>query len=436
MLKDFITGLIKKGLSKSEVLSQVADHADYKGLEVSDIAEAFASASKAVEAEKAIDAKAKSEADQKALDEKVNKIAEKQVEEILKNKKVDGLLSQPVVVSEVKDAWKKDTFDMFKAMYQKDAKKVAELSEKAKKVREAEGKAVRTDSDGAGGYWVRPEFDDEVDKEVYETSALLNFAKIRAGHDKVTINGIGTIDLAFRTNQATAFGDLTPTFTQKELFFREFGGIVAIAENMIMYNYYDVTGELSILFADSKIRLLEPLIIQGDADGTDPFDGIVNTTGITSVDAKNKGGSGKITSADLSAMYLGCSAQTRNAKSACFVMDTRELMVLLEEKAEDGHYLRAVEMVNGVAMHKPTGKVILTVDTLTRVDGSIPVVFGVMDRFRIYTDGGLQIAQSSERYFEYKQLGIRASQNYMQGVPTNSLASFVSLSGIKNALPV
>ena len=191
--------------------------------------------------------------------------------------------------------------------------------------------------------------------------------------------------------------------------------------------------------SDAKIRLLEPQILTNSVDvDLDPFDGIRFHPGVVAINCKNFGGTGKPVSSDLTNMYLAAPAQSR-AKGK-FYMDSRELFLLLEEKTTDGNYLKAVEMVNGNFVHKPTGKIITPVDTLPRTlngvtDSStgtdVAVIFGVMSRFRLYQYRGFRIDTSKDIFFKEDAIGMRMIMTNKQGIPVNSRSSFVTLQGVK-----
>ena len=398
--------------------------------------------------------KQKDESDKKEAD--LQKLIDKAVDERLKNikspgvietKGVDVKVDPKIEVKESPDLWKKEMADMLLAKdaiskrkaSEKDYDKVRDLNRKWAEQRE-KATGVRTDSDAAGGYFVPETFDAEVDKLIYRDSQLLNAITIRQGGEHTEINGLATFDLSFRSDQNTAFGTTVPTFSRNEIKYREAGVLVPVSNAELRSSFYNVISELTEQAADAQIRLLEPLVIHGKT-ATDPFLGIWHTSGITSVDAANKAGSGEVKSADLTNAYANIAAQDRVGASA--VMDTREALVLLTEKASDGHNLGEVIREGGGLIHVPTGMKIVISDTLTRVltktansgGTMVPVVCGNLRAMRIYREGGLMVDTSNEVYFTSDQLGVRFMVRYKQGVPDNSVTKFVRITDLKNNAP-
>jgi len=178
-------------------------------------------------------------------------------------------------------------------------------------------------------------------------------------------------------------------------------------------------------------------MICGKTSG-DKFNGMWFTSGITSVTAQNSAGSGKITCKDLTNMEAGLAGQSR--AGSVFIMDTREILVLAEEKDSTGRPLNIVEQENGVWRHKTTGKEIIPIDQNSRrtlngysaaTGGSnVPVMLVNPMRFRAYQLGASQIDTSQEFKFDKDQLTMRYMLSAKWGIPTYSLSSFVGLSGI------
>ena len=80
-------------------------------------------------------------------------------------------------------------------------------------------------------------------------------------------------------------------------------------------------------------------------------------------------------------------------------------------------------------------------DNLEKVNGTTnktsqtdsPYLYGVLDRFRFYRKAGRRVAFSDQRYFEFDQVAWRFIIANVQGIPTNSLSSFVAVTGITEA---
>lgn len=387
------------------------------------------------------------QAEKTDLDAKVKSLVDEQLE---------GIKTHPLFTGEkkvtVEDNWRPEAVEGFKLAL-KVGRKIANSKEldafesyrlkNIQRWQDQKGEkaidGVISGTDTAGGFFMPPQFDAEVDKLVFTSSALLSAMKIRQGSEKTEINSIGTFNLAFRTDENTAFGTTKPVFAQQELKYKDAGAIVDIANRALESSYYDIINELVEGGADAKIRLLEPLITTGSVDvDSDAFDGIRFHTGVATLDCANNGGSGKVVSADLTNLYLAAPSQSRFQGS--FIMDSREAMVLAEEKDTNGQKLKDVEMVNGSFIHKPTGKTITIVDNMYRtcngvIDRStgtdVPVLFGVMPRLRFYQLGGFRIDMSKEFRFDYDATSMRFVIALKFGIPTQSRSSFVTLQGVK-----
>lgn len=461
-MKKRILELLRQGKSFDEAKSIAIE--EFENEEVEAIVKALKLAKKEIEAEKKLDDDEKAEAAEKAFNSRVEEATKKAVEKQLENAKVPSSLNnfdrkEAVSTNDQPEQWKQDTGRFIqliseKHLNQKGQEELIDLKEKFEK-RQAEvmgqksTDAIIAGTDAAGGYFMEPKFDMEVDKLVYEGSALLQAMKMRPGSEKTLINSISTFNFVHRTDENTAFTETRPTFAQEELKYQDLGAIVGLSNRALNGSAYNLTQELTELAADAKIRKLETVIPTGKASTADPtdtndtfkFNGIWFTSGVTTVNAINKGGTGKVTSADLHAMFLAAPAQTR-AKGS-FLLDSRELGVLMAEKASDGHLLKQVVNINGKFIHTLSGKEIIPVDNMERTLNSttgysgtdIPVIFGVLDRFRFYTLGGMRVNTSTERYFEKDQTALRFIMSYKQGIPTYSLSSFVLLLGVKYNQP-
>ncbi len=281
----------------------------------------------------------------------------------------------------------------------------------------------------------------EMDKLVYKNSELLNEIKFRPGGDKTDIDSMGTFDLSYRTNQDTAFGETKPTFNQQRLEYREAGAIVPISQYALNGSEFNLVQELVENAADAKIRLMEFQVTSGKT-ATDPFDGIRFHAGVTVydiIDDANAAGSGVLSSKDLTNAYALIPSQSK--AGAKFVLDTRELLLLLEERDDQNLPIETVLNVNGRWVHKATGKQIIVSDLMSRVNNGVTannggldinILCGVLDRFRIYEDGGMQMDQSNEIYFKENQIGLRFILRNKWGIPVNSRSSFVAFNGARN----
>jgi len=105
------------------------------------------------------------------------------------------------------------------------------------------GSFVATDANG--GYWVRQEFDAEVDKLTAENSELLDVIKIRPGDEKIAVNGIQTVDYTYRANDDTDFSKKQPVFTQDTYSMYDAGMILAVSSRLLDSSFYDLDTKLS-----------------------------------------------------------------------------------------------------------------------------------------------------------------------------------------------
>ena len=299
------------------------------------------------------------------------------------------------------------------------------------------GSFVGTDANG--GYWVRQEFDVEVDKLLYTSSDLINAVRVRPGDEKIAINGIQTTDYAYRTNDDTDFSKKQPTFTQDTLTLKDAGAILAVSNRLLDSSFYDLAGELVSIMADAEIRLLEQQMTTGDDNESDEvFDGMWFTSGITSLAGKNSGGSGAIDPSDLHNAFLSCAAQSR--RQGYHLLRTEEFQYLYGMKDTTGRPMGddIFNMVNGQFVHKGTGRPVLVLDHMEKVNGvtnkttqpNVPYMYAVLPRFRFYRKGGRRIDFSDQRYFEFDQVAWRFIVANVQGIPTNSLTSFVAVTGL------
>jgi len=291
----------------------------------------------------------------------------------------------------------------------------------------------------AGGAFMPPEFDAEIDKLVYKKSALLTAIKMRPGGEKTEINSISTFNFTYRTDENTAFATTRPTTATQEVLYKDAGAIIGISNRALQGSYYNIISELVELGADAKIRLLEPLLTTGSIDvDSDAFDGIRFHTGVATLNCANNGGSGRVLSSDLTNLWLTAPSQSR--AGGVFIMDSREAMLLAEEKDSNGQKLRAVDIVNGEFVHTSTGKKIIVVDTMHRLCNGVtdrstgtdvPVLFANLEMFRYYELGGLRIDMSKEFYYDFDQTGMRFILANKFGIPTQARTSFVTLQGVK-----
>lgn len=450
----FITKLKREGKTEDEINFEISK--SFPQLEVKEIVEALKAAQKAVDIESQVKTEEAKAAQKAEIIATTKEIVNQQVEEELSKIKNAGnpFGSQPQI-KENPEQWKLELAESFKLMVKVQAKTATaseqdEYREQRNKTlnrwAEVHGEktidAVITGTDASGGFFMAPQFDAEVDKIVYDSSELLSAIKMRPGTEKTEINSISTFDFAYRSNENAAFGATKPTFAQQEHKYRDAGTLVYVANRALQGSYYNLVAELMELAADAKIRLLEPLLTTGstaDSPTAAPFNGIRFHTGVTTLDCKNSGGSGRLETTDLTRLFLAAPSQTR--KQGLFIMDSREAMLLAEEKDSNGRPLELVKMVNGSYIHMPTGKQIIIVDTMSRTCSGVtdsqngtdvPVLFGVLDRFRYYSLGGLRVDTSKDFSFDTDSMTMRFVMSNKWGIPAQSRSSFVTLQGVKS----
>lgn len=457
-----ILAMLRKGMSMEDIKLALLDE-DSK-LEVKTMAEAVTKAQKIFDSEKEQKDQENQIAKQKEMDELITKkaedIAKKQVEAALKEIKVNSSIttnSEHIEIKENPGVWKAETAEYFKlaknlkTLNDENRARFYELAEKnfnsqADYYKRQFGLDLKTTNSGSfvgtdanGGYWVRQEFDAEVDKLMYTSSDLINNVQVRPGDEKIAINGIQTVDYSYRTNDDTNWSKVQPTFTQDTITLKDAGAILAVSNRLLESSFYDIAGELVQVMTDAEIRLLEQQMTTGDDNESDEvFDGMWFTSGITSLAAKNAGGSGAIDPSDLHNAYLSCAAQSR--KQGFHLLRTEEFQYLYGLKDTTGRPIgdEIFMMVNGQWMHKGTGRPVLVLDQMEKVNGvtnktsqpNVPYMFAVLPRFRYYRKGGRKIDFSDQRYFEYSQVAWRFVIENVQGIPTNSLSSFVAVTGL------
>lgn len=445
-IKEKVLSLMLEGKSISEVTLELSADENYSSDQI---------ASGIVQSQKAFDALQKTKEIKKEFEmkEQIEIKAQEIADQKLREIKLETEIKD---VKEVKEAWKEEVGRQFHLFYKlkthglssKESEELSELSQKAIRVNQEyekkttnSGFVASTASDA--GYLIRREFESQVDSLLYQKSEFLNRIKMRPETEKIAIHGVGTVSLAFRTNDDTNFAKTKPTTYEDTLDLKDAGGIVPVSNRALNASYYQIPGILAERFSDAKIRLLEPLIIQGYASGSDAFNGVHFTSGITTVDAKNKGGSGLITNADLTNMYIASKDQISDDPSAAFVMRKIEFFILKNERDKNGQKVDNIITMGTKHYHKDTGKEIIIVNNLSadlngvtnRSGSGVPVIFGIWNNFYCYTNG-LRIDTSQDIYFDYDQSAIRFVMPYSQTLASLTKAAFVSLLGITtNAVP-
>lgn len=454
-----ILDLLKEGKSHSEISLKLFDE-DEK-LEMEAFQKAFDTAKKTYEVTSTEDKKVADTASKAKYDADVKAAVKVEVDAALKNIPVQGILDTAIkqgVVSEVKENPRQAMTDVgrfYKNMvWLKEGKgdnskivtDLIELSQKAFNAYKAQGltfgskvAGIVTDNDVNGAFLVRPEFDKEMDRLVFEMDDLLKAITFRSGGDKTLIDSILPFSFSFRADQNAAFAEVKPTFAQQTISYREAGGIVPVARVTFQESDFNLASEISIQAADAIIRLMVPLIATGSTGDGDPFDGFRFHPGVTNHQILDFGTGGKLVSQDLTNAYTAAPDETR--EQGTFVLDVRELMLLSEERGDDNVPLKTVKKTNGQWMHVVTGRPIVLTSLMSRVNTALTsnaggtdvgAFYAVLPRFRIYRDGGaMQTATSDQIFFKEDQIGIRFITRMMQGIPVNSRTSIVTLEGVK-----
>lgn len=458
-----ILELLRKGTSLEDIkLKALEDNAD---ADLDAVAKNIVNAQKMIEQEKkeAQAAEAKAIADQKAADEKkIEELAQAKAEEILKAKKVDSVLEPKgaVQVTEQKGVWMSEHGEFIQLCAAKLTNKIDVAGEsRLNELREknfnsqadyykkefgidikATNSGMNVTTDASGGYFIRAEFDTQVDKLNYIGSELLEAVRVRPATEDLVINGIGTFNYTYRANDDTNITKTKPTLNQDTLALLDAGAIIPISNRLLSGSFYNLTSELLELSSDAEIRLLEQQITTGDdAESDEVFDGIWFTSGINTLVAKNSGGSGAIANSDFHNAYLTAAAQTR--RKGTFLIRPEEFQYVWGLEDANGQPIgeKLFNNINGRWYHRGTGARVIIVDNMEGVNGvtnkntqtEYPLIFGDLSRFRFYRKGGRQIDMSQHLYFDYNQLAMRFILENAQTIATNSKTSFVAVTGLK-----
>lgn len=438
-LKARILQLLKEKKDVSSILLVVAE--EYKDVEAVELAKTVEVVQKAYSAEVAINNDAKEIEAKKLLSSEAEKLAKKMLESMPVDSLVDKMKASGIQLKEGPSAWIVEQADMVKAIAKRDVAKAEEISNRMKLRAENmgyKGTAIRTDSDAAGGYAVAPEMDMLVDSLLYKKSALLEKVKEQITGEKTLIVELGALTaMTPRTNQNTDYGTQVPTWGQTELAFKDYGTIVPVANASINGSAINVVNSVAELFADIEVKTLETLILTG-VSATNGFNGAWFYTGISSIDALLKDGTGAICAADLDAIAKKAAVQSAS-ENRFLVMPQRAVLTLLSETTDDGHLLNRVVRDGGKVIDKITGLEIVESNASTQTLGEtgitgtwLPVVLFNADRFRFYVDGPRKISTSDQLYFASSQLAIKLEKRMKQIIPAHSLTSFVRLTGVSN----
>lgn len=445
-----LKSLIKEGKSELECVEELLKSDE--SISAGDAVAAYKSALRSSEAANLIDADAESKKAADAIEAQAKILAEKALEKI----EMDGVIEKAIAtgkvfVKENPNQWKVDQLKMFKSLANvnkygaghESAKDVSELMAKFKKAW-AEKAGLRTDSDPVGGNWVRPEFDEEVDLLVRKKSQLLDAIGIRRGTDKTEINGMTNFAFTDRATQNDPFAEEIPPTQAEEVLYRETGAIVSFSPYMLTNSEHNLVDNLIELAANAKIEHLEARITTGKISDGNFFDGIRFQSGVTAFNIAAAGGTGLITSKDLTNATLAASDIT--AANGVFIMDRREAFLLGEERNDENQPIKTVRMqADGSFVHEATGTKVVISNLMSRINtaltsnaGGLEVgcLFGDLSRFRIYQDGPMDVAQTDQFKWSSNQVSMRFILRYKFAIPANSLTSFVTLQGVKNNLIV
>ena len=458
-----ILELLKKGTSVLDIKTQILEKDADADLEL--VAKNIDNAQKMLQQEadqKAADEKAARDAEVEAEKQKILDEAKAQAEAELENTKATSKLdeSKSVQTQEQKGVWMQEHGEFIglcaKQLTNKiDAKGLERLNELREKNFnsqadfymknfginiKATNSGMNVTTDASGGYFVRSEFDNEIDKLIYEGSELLEAVKARPATEDLVINGIGTFNYTYRANDDTNITKTKPTLNQDTLALLDAGAIIPISNRLLSGSYYNLTSELLELSSDAEIRLLEQQVTTGDdAESDEVFDGIWFTSGITTLVAKNSGGSGAVSNSDFHNAYLSAAAQTR--RKGAFLIRPEEFQYLWGLNDANGVPIgdKLFNQINGRWYHKGTGARVIIVDNMEKVNSTTnkttqtdaPLIFGDLSRFRLYRKGGRQVDMSQHLYFDYNQLAMRFILENAQTIATNSKSSFVAVTGLK-----
>jgi len=440
-----------------------AGNHDWKGHDNADVADAWKTAKKSVEIAKMIEAKEEIDASEKELSDKIEKAVAKRLEDAKKEtpvtsklKEFDGAGSVTIKdmdnQEEMKLAGEYLTLGMQKSVEKLEfsTENLRSFQEKGELLNKVESskyyqpgqKATTAYTDATGGVTVPTIVDAEIDKLTRTKSPLIDLISPKKGDAKTQINSIGNFTISERANESASYPSIDLSTSKTELEYKQAGGIVGITDLFQLGTSLNIISEITELFSDAEVSLLNKLIITKKGTGTD-FSGVWFTSGITAQAA----GTTKVKEADLIAMHKAIDSKSKEAPGLAFVLRSSAVADLVAEVDGDsarGNFMRVIGDTNvgRKYYHIATGvRVIINDDTQTDLDGftadnganNHAAVLGDWKRFRMYTkQNGRKLSSDSGlgAGFDKSITNLKYETSYKFGIPEQSKSSFVALTGI------
>lgn len=199
----------------------------------------------------------------------------------------------------------------------------------------SEGKALLNEGTGsAGGYLVPSEFSAEVIRMMGESSKIMKISNIlpmstwkRFIPRQLTNVSVGWV------NEGAAHTESNPTFGQIEQVAKVLGAVIKCSDELIRDSAINLTAFLSELVADAMAAEIERVALVGSTAAGDPFNGIMNTSG---VGAPVMTGA-KVSFDDIAELVF--SLNDNYAEDAVMVMSRSALKELIKIKDNTGNYI-------------------------------------------------------------------------------------------------
>jgi len=147
-----------------------------------------------------------------------------------------------------------------------------------------ETKAMGEGTGAAGGYLVPQDFTAEVIRLANEASPILQHANIipMSTMKRTIPRQIGNVAVGWASEGASR-AVTAPTFGQIEQVAKVLGAVIKCSDELIRDSAINLTAFLSELVAEAMALETERVALCGDTASGDPFDGVLNASGITTV---------------------------------------------------------------------------------------------------------------------------------------------------------
>lgn len=200
-------------------------------------------------------------------------------------------------------------------------------------------KSVLAEGDTAttgGGYLVPSEFSSQVFKLMNESSAIMKIANImpmstwkRQIPKQLTNLQVGWV------SENSVKGITNPTFGQIEQTAKVLATVIKCTDELIRDSAINLTQFLSELVAEAMALEIERVALIGSTTASDPFNGILNTSGINAVSMA----SSSVTFDDIANLLFSLNDQ--NAREGVLVVSRAGLSKLMKLKDTHGNYIWA-----------------------------------------------------------------------------------------------